>query len=256
MKAHRFSALGTFVTLLAGAFAGVAVATAASASTVFDSPLASPGFYNGSGNPNEGFTITNADGAEIALGVLYRKSGPQVHPTGGGSTYDVKAGFYNFTTDFCLNACAKWNIEFSLNLGADSGRHLDDITTLLTVKNLSTGDVSSFDPLTTFTDNSGWNGAKNVANGNEATDYGFQNSENLAFSEFAALNFNPLENTSYLLTFSVSLIGSNTPFASVEATINATPLPATLPLFVGGLGVIRFAARRRRRRRAKDAIAA
>ena len=74
--------------------------------------------------------------------------------------------------------------------------------------------------------------------------YGFQNSENLAFSEFAALGFNPLENTSYLVTFSAFNGTQN--LATVEATINATPVPAALPLFLSAGGVLAFLGRRRK----------
>jgi hypothetical protein len=83
-------------------------------------------------------------------------------------------------------------------------------------------------PLSTFTDNVGWNGTESVANANLGTDYGFQNSENLALSEFSSgsLAFNPLENTSYLVTFSVS--NNDGAFASVQETFNATLIPAAL----------------------------
>ena len=231
----------------AAAFAAaMALSGAAYAGTVTNTALASPGYYNGSGNPNEGFTVDTEGTTEIGLGVLYRKSGPQVHPT-SGSTYNVSTGYYNYTVDYCTGSCAKWNIEFSVNLGADSGLKLNDITSLLTVKNLTTLASSSFDPLSTFSDNAGWNGTKNTANSNLATDYGFQNSENLAFSEFAGLGFNPLENTSYLVTFTVNQVGGGQ-LASVQATINATPLPAALPLFASGLGALGVAGWRRKRK--------
>lgn len=248
-KRCRFTTLATFV--IAGAVAAIAVGEVANAATVFDTTLASPGFYSGSGNPQNGFTVTTEGNTEIALGVINRNVGV-VHPT-SGSVYDVSTGLFS-GSGFCNNNCALWNIQFSLNLGAGSGTHLSDITTLLTVKNLTTLAASSFNPLSTFLDNDGWNGSKNGANANLSTDYGFQNSENLKFGEFSALNFNPLENTSYLVTFTVSQGESQ--LASVQETINATPIPAALPLFATGLGVMGFFARRKKRKQTAAIAAA
>ena len=177
---YRFTTLATAV--IAGAIAATAVGGVANATTVFDTTLASPGFYSGT-NPQNGFTVTTEGSTEIALGVINRNVGV-VHPT-SGSVYDVSTGLFS-GSGFCNNNCALWNIQFSLNLGADSDTHLSNITTLLTVENLTTLAVSSFNPLSTFLDNDGWNGSKNVANANLSIDYGFQNSDCLLYTSDAA----------------------------------------------------------------------
>ena len=98
---------------------GILAASGAYASTMYDTSLADPpGYYNGSGNPNEGFTVTTEGQTEIGLGVQYRKSGPQVHPTPSiGSVYEVNNGFYTYSNDFCFDICSSWNIEFSPEFG-------------------------------------------------------------------------------------------------------------------------------------------
>lgn len=63
-------------------------------------------------------------------------------------------------------------------------------------------------------------------------------------------------------TLTVSWAGSQDWSGSQDATFNftgpvsATPLPATLPLFVGGLGVVGYLARRRKRNASRAVAAA
>jgi hypothetical protein len=123
---------------------------------------------------------------------------------------------------------------------------LSDINTLLTVTDQTTGKSSSFDPLVTFLDNSGWDTSKNVANINLLTDIGFQNSENLHFPEFASLLFDPNAADTYLVDFSVSN-KSGVVLADVNETINATPIPGALPMFASGLGVITLMLRKKKK---------
>jgi hypothetical protein len=49
--------------------------------------------------------------------------------------------------------------------------------------------------------------------------------------------------------FSLTSQGTSGTNVSFSTTVNATPLPAALPLFAGGLGVIGLVARRRKRNR-------
>ena len=246
------------IALAAGLF-GISSGTA-QASIVTNTPLGSPGYYNGTGNPNEGYTVDTEGNTEIGLGVLYRKSGPEVHPTPStGSTYFVNTGYYNYSADSCYGVCAAWNVQYSLNLG--SSETLSNYITWLTVENLSTFATSAFDPLTTFHDNAGWDGSRHYQNTEPAAfaaGYGFQNSENLTYSEFASLGFNPLEMASYLVTFSVyaaSDTGRTNALASVSETINAVPLPAALPLVVSGLGGMGLLGWRRKRKTAAPMMA-
>ena len=181
--------------------------------------------------------------------MLYRY-GAAVQPATNTNVYNVDVGYYPSTT------YALWNIQYSVNLQAfgSNTNVLNDYTYNLTISDTH-GNSVSFDPLAMFTDNAGWNGSKNVANGNESTDWGFQNSENLAFGEFAGLNFNPLANETYLVTLSLTPIASGSAAAlvaspSVSIEINATPIPAALPLFGSGLGLMGFLGWRKKRKRA------
>jgi hypothetical protein len=237
--------------LLAGVAFAVTLATAANADTFYDQSLAvPPGFFNGTSQPNAGFTTNDDGGAVAALGVLYRY-GNAVHPAAGTSVYDVSSGFYTGPGGSCIGVCSKWNIQYSLDL-RPLGLTIADLTSVtLTVVNLGTGGSVSFDPLTTFTDNNGWSAGGGKDGSALGTDTIFQNSENLAFGEFSTgtLNFNPGDSASYLVTLSYST-DANEAVWSVDETINATPIPAALPLFASGLGALGLVAHRRKRKAA------
>ena len=211
-----------------------ALSGVAHAGTVYDAALADPpGFYNGSGNPNAGFVVETSNGIELGLGVNLRFIGP-VTPT-STNVYDVPLGFSSGTA-------SKWNFEYSVNLGG-SGLTLGDVTPTITVLNQANAQSITFDPLVWTPDNSGWDGTSTHQNGALATDIGFQNSENLSFAFVALLNplfaFDPNANNSYIVTLSLlDVLGND--LGSVSETINATPIPAALPLFASGVGVVGF----------------
>lgn len=229
---------------MAAAAALLLAPQAAWCTTMYDTSLASPGFYAGSGNPNSGFTVNTANGVEIGLGVHYRY-GASVPPSPTtGSVYTVQDGgqpCYSTT-------CALWNFDFSVNLQASGSNvlTLSDITSQMTITNVRTGSFLTFDPLS-IADNAGWNGSKNVAVSNLSTDWGFQNSENLAFFP---ITFNPYLAGTYNIAFSVQDLQGNS-LGSVSETINAVPEPATIALFGAGLvGLLGFGLMRRRKNRA------
>jgi hypothetical protein len=249
--------------LIAAGLAATSVMGAAHAATVFDTPLVDPpGVYFGSGNSNEGFTVSTSNGIELGLGVQNRKVGP-VHPDAGTNIYHVNTGFYSASLDGCTGICAKWNFEFSLNLQSstpNAGLHLSDVNGQFTILNVANGQTLNFSP-TIFPDNAGWNGSStNIVNSTTAlTDFGAQNSENLGFSFWSLLNpafgFDPNQDNTYIIAFSLFDQARNL-LGSVDETIIAgdgapTPLPAALPLFASGLGVIGFVARRRKKKSAR-----
>jgi len=236
----------TFLNFVVAGGAAASIASAAQAAVVYDTSLADPpGFYNGSGNPNEGFTVNTVGGIELGLGVNNRFIGP-VHPT-TANNYDVAVGFSTFPI-------AKWNFEYSVNLGT-TGLTLGDVGTLLTITNLANFQIISFNPFL-IPDNSSFDGT-NTHNGTgaSATDIGFQNSENISFFAFLnpAFGWDPAANGTYLITLSLLNEAGATLF-SVDETINATPIPAALPLFAAGAGVLGFFARRRKNKN-KAAVA-
>ncbi len=91
-----------------------------------------------------------------------------------------------------------------------------------------------------------------------ATDFGFQNSENLSFGIFPFLGTGPTSDATYLITLYVAgPLVTDAPGAEDLGTVEAlvivgdggtTPLPAALPLFASGLGVFGFIAARRKRK--------
>jgi len=226
------------------ATAGVGSANAGS--LAYDATLASPGYYNGTGNSSDHFTTYTDGGVELGLGVQYRYTGPQVTPDAGTSTYHVNTGI---STTNCATGCSLWNYEFSVNLGS-SGHTLSDVSTTLTVLNVGNG--NTFTVPVGLLDNTGYAGSS--FHPATSTDVGMQNSQNLGFFYVpifdSGFGFNALADDTYLLTLSVALNGGGslgTVRATVVAGAGATPLPAALPLFVSGLGVLGFMARRRRK---------
>lgn len=235
----------TFLKLLAVGGAAASISGAAQAAAVYDTSLASPGFYNGTGNPNEGFTVNTQGGIELGLGVNNRFIGP-VHPT-STNQYDVAIGFSTVPL-------AKWNFEYSVNV-ANAGLTLGQIHTLLTITNLANLQSFSFDPFLVG-DNAHFDGTNTFNGGGAlASDAGFQNSENLSFFPLSpAFGWDPAANGSYLITLALLNESGGTIF-SVDEQINATPIPAALPLFAGGAGLLGFFARRRKNKN-KAAVAA
>jgi hypothetical protein len=227
---------------------------------VFDTSLAPPGYYNGTGNPNTNFTVSTESGVELGLGVQYRKTGPQVVPDANSSVYHVNTGIYTTPADFCTGICALWNYEYSVNLqvgGANPELNLSDVTISLDVLNVANGQHLAV-PIGLL-DNAtyGPSGENAPFAGNASVDYGLQNSQNLAFSYVPifspSFNFDPLADNTYVFTLSVVLNSDSSSLGSVSATViagdgAAVPLPAALPLFATGLGGLGWLARRRRKR--------
>ena len=211
----------TLLKLLAAGGAAVSISSAAQATLVYDTSLASPGFYNGSGNPNEGFTVNTVGGIELGLGVNNRFVGP-VHPT-SSNVYDVAVGFSTVPL-------AKWNFEYSVNLG-NSGFTLGQVNTRLTITNLANLEAFSFDPFT-IPDNAHFDGST-THNGGGAlpTDIGFQNSENLSFFPLGpAFGWDPAVGGSYLITLAL-VNEAGAPIFSVEEQINADSHTGDTPTF-------------------------
>ena len=239
------------LTTLATGAAAMTITTAAHATTTFNAALASPGFYNGSGNPNAGFTVNTENGIELGLGVNYRFVGP-VTPDlvpNPSNVYHVNPGFS--TGASCANVCSLWNFEFSVNLGT-SGKHLSDINTQLTIQNATNLQKIVFDPKP-IADNASYDGTNTHSSGGaHSTDVGFQNSENLSFLTpllTPPFNWDPTADNTFIITLAL-LNETGAPIQSVSETVvvgaGAAPLPAALPLFASGAAVLGFFARRRK----------
>jgi hypothetical protein len=230
---------------IAGSLAASAVGSAAHAATVYNTSLASPGVYFGTGNSgqNFGWTVNTENGVELGLTTIHAFVGG-LNPT-TNNIYNVPTG----NAGGAHTNRAYWNFDFSVNL-LNSGLTIQNISATLTVLNIGNGLSVTGDPLLAFPDTQGWSGSS-VDSPYTSTDIGFQNSENLVFSQFAGLSFDENANDTYLITLSLSdpdgLLDSVDEY--VVAGTGATPLPAALPLFASGLGVTALLARRRKRKK-------
>jgi len=237
--------------IVAGAIAA-ALAGSANATTVYDTSLASPGVYFGDGNSgtNFGWTVNTVGGVELGLTTIQAYVGA-LHPT-VNNVYNVPTG----NAGPAHTNRAYWNFDFSVNM-LGTGLTIGDVTATGTVQNLGNGTQITGNPLLAFPDTQGY-GAGGRDSPYTATDYAFQNSENLVFGQFAPLLFDENLNDTYLITLALSdqsgVIGSVSEYVVVGT--GATPLPATLPLFASGLGVIGLLARRRKQKNATALAAA
>jgi hypothetical protein len=242
--------------VVAGLVAAVAFGGLAHAATTYDTSLAAPGVYFGTGNSGEnfGWTVNTVDGVELGLTTIHAYVGG-LHPT-STNVYNVPTG----NAGGAHTNRAYWNFNFSVNLQA-AGLTIGDVTSTLTVQNLGNGTQISGDPLVAFPDTQSYGpgGATpiNTINGFLTTDYAFQNSENLVFGQFASLLFDENLNDTFLITLALSdpsgFIGSVNEYVVVGS--GATPLPATLPLFASGLGALGLIGWRKKRKHAARAAA-
>ncbi len=219
---HLRAALSTTAALLAVAI------SPASAGVVYNTDLAAPGVYYGTGNANGNFVVDTENGVEIGLRAHLAFVG-NITPT-GNNLYQAPAGLYNPTHAF-------WNFDFSVNSGTQS---LAGTTSLITIKDLGTGTViSSFDP-SLIPDNA------HPPSGN-----GYQNSENPLFG-FLGPSYNAFANDTYQFDFSLTGGSLQTPLA-VEAFVqvgSGVPEPSTWAMMVLGFAGIGFMAYRRKSKQA------
>lgn len=236
-------------------------APGAHANTAVDTSLVSPpGVYFGAGNEgtNAHWTVNSQGTVELGLIAIQRGVGNVYTPS--GNVYTVPTG-----PDPNNGARAIWNFDFSINLRAtglnNSTLTLGDVTPTLTVQDLVHGTTATMNPLIAFgNDNSAYAPDGSTRNGNvtgqqaTGTDVGAQNSENFTFGQFGTLGFDMNLDDTYLIA--LSLLG---PGGADLGTVNivvvagnggAVPIPAALPLFASGLGIMGFVAHRRKRKAA------
>jgi hypothetical protein len=246
----RFHMIRTVLSTIV-ASAVVLAASAAPAATVFDSALAAPGFYNGTGGVNAGFAVTTDNGIEIGLRAALRQN-PNDIGNPGSNIYYVPPGFQtNITSggNGANPARAAWNFDFSVNLqpgntsGTSSGLTLADVSVVLTRTGGGTGPAVT-NPFTLYIDNAGW-GTTGEVNPAVGTSWGFQNSRNPLFPD---LGIDPFLPATYTFTMDVYRTRDQLLLATNSIVVNVVPLPASawtgLSLLTG-LGVLAYAKRRR-----------
>src|SRR5436189_44841 len=107
--------------------------------------------------------------------------------------------------------------------------------------------VSSASAVVTFAQDlaSGWPPGSGTSNGHVGGGPLYQNSENLGFSIFSGLNFNP--NVSGIYTFDLKLFSAdNQQLGDVSIQVSAVPEPSTWAMLILGFAGIGFMAYRRK----------
>jgi PEP-CTERM motif-containing protein len=198
------------------------------ATTVDNASLATPGYYNGTGAVNGGFTVDTENGVEAGLRASIRGGG-------GGPITSVGNVYYAPVGLDTAGTHALWNFDYSVNPGTTTGTYAE-----ISILNVGTAATTSyFDTPTNRGNGSGQLG--DATNGN-----GYQNSENLNFSFLALpLGFNAGTLDSYDITLTV-FAADGDQLASVTIDVAAVPEASTWAMMILGLMGVGFLAYRRR----------
>jgi hypothetical protein len=249
-----------------GVLAGFAMAAASTASasgiTLYNATLvspgtnpATPGWYDGTGNPNGGFTSVTDNGIEIALRAKQRQS-PSVIAS-PDNVYHVPAGAQVGPPADPTKAW--WNYDFSVDLrplgvGTLTLANVAPFSTL-TVQDLTKGTSATINFLNYWTDDSTWgSGGKTIetpANKSAvfAANWGAQNSQNPIFGGFPltvffGVPFDMNANDYYRFTMIVATADGTLATDSIDVAVGtvtaplgiaAVPEPATMTLLATGL---------------------
>jgi hypothetical protein len=229
----RNSLLGSSLVLLFGVFS---IASAHADTVTYDTSLAAPGFYNGTGNANTNFTVADGDGIELGLSAVTRFTGA-INPGAGSNVYTVTPG--------TSSGDATWDWEFSINTqpGGVGTSTLENFTYTMNVTDLTASNAGpTFDPTQAIPDDSyyGPSGKTSGLATETSTTFGAQNSENLSFAGFLP-GFNA--NSPDLYQITLDAYQGSTLVDSVSIDANATggpvgspvPEPGTIMMVATGL---------------------
>jgi hypothetical protein len=237
LKANLFSIVFLAVVITA------AVSTASADSITYNGSLAAPGFYNGTGNPNSGFTVDTVGNLELGLGAIIRFVGPITPTPANSNVYDAPVG--------TSGGDALWDWEFSVNTQAGGGSNtLASYTSFeISILDVGTGISNMFNP-EIIPDNSYYGtSGKTVGSPAPAGSFGMPHSENNSFTGFLP-GFNPNANDTYdysLLAFQGSTVVATDTMQVVVGTGAAVPEPKVtvlLGFLLAGMGVFGWRKRR------------
>jgi hypothetical protein len=245
------------------AIAAASVVALAGAAAHADSLLSPPGWINGSGNPQDNFTVTTNNGIELGLRAKYRHNPATITPTGTTPTYTVVAGPETNQTSGNNGTSTRtaWNYEYSINLNPKSEASgyltLSQIFAKLTVTGPNGIPSLPTDILhIPYTDdNTGYGFASDgITPERHAvamdSDWLAQNSENPSFGNFPVAGFNPYTTGTYTFTLEVGTTADGVLATdTIKVDVVPTPLPSTALAGLGLLGGVGVMGGRRRRHR-------
>jgi hypothetical protein len=223
--------------------ASATLATNANATSSFDTTLAGPGVYFGTGNANSHFVTGDASNIELGLGTIKRYLGP-IAPDANSDVYHVLTGVTGVTG----RTGADWGFVFSINTNLDGAGALTlaNITTSLCTHDVGLNLDHCIDVLGIGDNSHAASSPSTTAQNGETLQ--FRNTNTPTDTRFFDPGFAIGANDTYVFTLTAFDIAGvaidSVQMVDVAGTGAPVPEPATLPLILAGLGLVALQRRR------------